>query len=151
MAKKDTCLLDFHTELLCRSSICLPLIILMHGISQSVTLAYSVYKMVKLSSSISLYSPSFGVEERELILSLEVVHTAPLLWLWFWFQWQNQSYLSTDSCSVASSVWVLALALISLLLETEQTEPHLKVVLKSMQFWQLSLNTHLYKLMIKQN
>ena len=40
----------------------------------------------------------------------------------------------THSGSGASSVWVLALALISLLLETEQTEPHLEVVLKSTQF-----------------
>ena len=39
------------------------------------------------------------------------------------------------SDSVASSVWALALAFISLLLETEQTEPHLEVVLKSTQFW----------------
>ena len=59
---------------------------------------------------------------------IEVIHTAPL-W-WFWFQWQNQSYLSTHSGSVASSVWVLALALISLLLETDQTEPNLEVVLE---------------------
>ena len=65
---------------------------------------------------------------------LEVVHTAPLLWLWFWLQWQNQSYLSTHSGTVASSVWVLDLALISLLQEAEQTEPNQEVVLKSTQF-----------------
>ena len=58
-------------------------------------------------------------------------------------QWQNQSYLSTNSGSVASSVWVLDLALISMLKETEQTEPHHEVVLKSTQFCQLSLDTHL--------
>ena len=40
--------------------------------------------------------------------------------------------LSTYSGSVASSVWVLALALISLWLETE---PNLEVVLKSTKFW----------------
>ena len=43
-------------------------------------------------------------------------------------------YLSTYSGSVASCVWVLALALISFLLQTEQTEPHLEVVLKSTRF-----------------
>ena len=65
-----------------------------------------------------------AVQETLLIDSLEVEHMAPVLWF----------YLSTHSGSVASSVWVLALALISLLLETEQTEPHHEVVLKSTQF-----------------
>ena len=57
---------------------------------------------------------------------LEFVQSASLLQ--FWFQWQNQSLLSTQS----GSVWVLALALVSLKLEIE---PRFEVVLKTNQFW----------------
>ena len=46
--------------------------------------------------------------------------------------WKNQkTRFSKHSGSVATSVWVLALALISLLIETEL---HLEVALKSTQF-----------------
>ena len=55
---------------------------------------------------------------------IEFVLSAPLLR--FWFKWQN--HLITHS----GSVWVLALALVSLKLETE---PRLEVVLITNQFW----------------
>ena len=67
--------------------------------------------------------------------------TAPLMWLRF--QWQNQSYLSTHSGSCSSSYTYICCQ--------KQNKQNLEVVLKSTQFWQLNLNTHLYKFMIKQN
>ena len=51
--------------------------------------------------------------------------------------------IELDFKEISYLVWVLDLALISLLQETEQTEPHHEVVLKSTQFCLLSLDTHL--------